>query len=427
MRITNSYVIKIKHYNHIFRNTLKVYNDAVGFFINVAIREWSSLPTKAKEAMSYIEHLSHKTKDNPFTKYDFDNKFYKMPSYLRRAAIIEAIGMVSSYKSNYANWLVNKNGREPKMPTAKHCFPCMYNSNMFVREDEYSAKIKIYRNNTWDWLDIDLRRSDVNYIKNHCKGEESSPTLLKVGKQWFLRFAYKSNATLSKNESCICAVDLGINNAATVSIMSSNGTILGREFLSLPSETDSLTHALNRIKKVQQYGAKRMPRLWAKADGINKDISDKTSLFIINAALKYNVSTIVFEYLDIQGKKHGSKKQRLHLWKCKEVQAIVERRAHAHGMRISHVNASGTSKYAYDGSGLVIRDKNNYSLCIFSTGKHYNCDLSASYNIGARYYIRNILKSVTATQRLSIEAKVPQCLKRNTCTLSTLIKLNALI
>ena len=52
-----------------------------------------------------------------------------------------------------------------------------------------------------------------------------------------------------------------------------------------------------------------------------------------------------------------------------------------------------------------------------------NVDLNASYNIGARYFIRYLLKTVTVTQRLALEAKVPQVAKRSTCTLSHLINL----
>jgi hypothetical protein len=68
-----------------------------------------------------------------------------------------------------------------------------------------------------------------------------------------------------------------------------------------------------------------------------------------------------------------------------------------------------------------------YGLCEFSNGKIYNCDLSASYNIGARYFIREILKSLSERARLLIEAKVPHCSKRSTCTLSDLLSLNAVL
>ena len=44
----------------------------------------------------------------------------------------------------------------------------------------------------------------------------------------------------------------------------------------------------------------------------------------------------------------------------------------------------------------------SYSLCRCQTGKQYNCDLNASYNIGARYDIRELLKTfpITAGRRL---------------------------
>lgn len=98
-------------------------------------------------------------------------------------------------------------------------------------------------------------------------------------------------------------------------------------------------------------------------------------------------------------------------------------------MRIRHVCAWGTSQFAFDGSGRVLRGKevgfSSYSICKFQNGKTYNCDLSASYNIGSRYFVREIVKSLPERERFVIEAKVPQCTKRSTCTLSTLINLNA--
>ena len=116
-------------------------------------------------------------------------------------------------------------------------------------------------------------------------------------------------------------------------------------------------------------------------------------------------------------------------WRSKEVQSIVTNKAHRLGMHISHICAWNTSRLAYDGSGRVLRGKDGgfstYGLCRFQNGKTYNCDLSASYNIGARYYIREILKSLPETERLAMEAKVPACAKRSTCTLSTLISLHA--
>lgn len=213
--------------------------------------------------------------------------------------------------------------------------------------------------------------------------------------------------------------------------MKSDGTILGRHFCKLNEETDRLTHGINRIKKAQQHGNRKMPRLWNRVKGINHDISVKTAEFIMGIAVLYSADVIVFEHLDKRGKVRGSKKQRLKLWRSQEVQRIVSDKAHRLGMRVSHVNAWGTSRLAFDGSGRVLRGReagfSTYELCMFPNGKIYNCDLSASYNIGARYFIREILKSAGESLRLRTLAKVPQCSKRSTCTLSTLISLNAVL
>ncbi len=89
--------------------------------------------------------------------------------------------------------------------------------------------------------------------------------------------------------------------------------------------------------------------------------------------------------------------------------------------------APGTSKYAFDGSGVVTRDKDNHSLCTFTTGKRYNADLSASYNIGGRYLIRELLKACPETEASEAKAKVPGLSTRATSTLSTYISLVAVM
>ena len=447
MQLVSTYSIKIKTYNDVLKETVTAYRHAVAFFVSVALKEWDAIEpiTSINYRQLAMEQLTVRTKKRPVPKYPFEDAnrmFVKFPSYLRRSAINEALGKVSSYKSNLANWQnadKKTRGMAPSIPKAGYVYPAMYRDNCFVRTGTYTARIKVYIRNTWDWLDVELKKSDVDYIQRHCTNcKECAPTLQKRGKQWFLDFPFEEKVSLSSvsvEEQKIVAVDLGIHNACTCSVMCADGTVLGRTFLSLPRENDCLNHAVNRIKKAQQHGARKTPRLWAKAKGISDDIAVKTASFIIKMAKHYNADVIVFEHLELTGRKKGSKKQRLHHWKAKYVQSIVEGRAHRMGKRISRVNARGTSKLAYDGSGLVERgtyvqngiEKYNYSICTFTTGKQYHCDLNATYNIGARYFIREHIKSLTERKRLGILAKVPECAKRSTCTLSTLIKLYAVL
>ena len=234
---------------------------------------------------------------------------------------------------------------------------------------------------------------------------------------------------VSIKDTRILAVDLGLNSACTCSVMTPEGAVLGREFLSLPGEYDSLEHAISHIKHAQKLCARRTPGLWKQAKGINDDIAVKTAQFIVDTAVKYDVDCIVMEHLDLAGKKRGSKKQRLHLWRAKYVQSMVTDKAHRNTIRVARVCAWNTSRLAFDGSGRVMRGKEadlpSYSLCRFPTGKQYNCDLNASYNIGARYYIRELLKTLPATAGQAVTANVPELAHRSKCTLSSLIKLNA--
>lgn len=433
MKIYSTYSVKIVGRNRIFRQTVAGYRDAVDFFIRVSLNEWETLSRlKGLRRNNGVERLTVKTKKRPEVAYDFSEGFYKFPSYLRRAAISEALGKCASYMSNLERYKESGEGSRPGYPRAGHIYPALYRDNTYVRIDDHTARIKVYIRNTWDWLTVRLRKTDVDYILRHCAGrKECVPALRKRGKEWFLDFVFEESCTLndtSLQDQTVIAVDLGINQACVCSAMRSDGTVTGRYFLSLPVEKDRLDRAVNRIKKAQQKGAGRTPRLWSRAKGLNKMIAVKTAASIIESAVRYGAHVIVFEHLDRKGKKRGRKKQKLHLWRSQYVQSMVTDKAHRMGIRVSHVNAWKTSALAYDGSGYVERGVNgNHSLCRLRNGKEYHCDLNASYNIGARYYIREIIKSLPETERLGIRAKVPGCSRRSTCTLSTLYDLHAVL
>ena len=438
MNIFSSYKVKIKHYNHIFEQTVEIYRNAVSFFIDVCDKEWDILESlNSLERCRKIEELTLQTKKNQNPKYDFNERFYKMPSYLRRSAINTATSCYSSYYSSLKNWEDNSVGNRPKLQLDRNVMPTLYKNNMYIRTDDGTARIKVFHKNDWVWLDVKLNNQDVKYINNHCKfKKECVPTLNKQGKCWYLVFPFEDKVEFQKvdiQDQIICAVDLGLNNNATCSIMQSDGTVVGRKFVNLATEKDHLYKALNRVKKAQQNGAIRCPTLWKHVNDLNTCISRKTAKEIVDFAVLYNVDAIVFEYLDTQGKKRGKGKQKLALWRKQEIQKFVEHKAHILGIRISRVCAWNTSKLAFDGSGRVKRgtyiqngvEKYNYSICTFSNGKQYNCDLSASYNIGARYFIRELLKSDSVMRRLPSQTKDSDYGTGTTRTLSTLIRLNA--
>ena len=436
IKITSSYSVKINNYTKILRPTVNIYRKAVSFFIDVINTEWESFSsiTNTNGSIVKAEKLTHSTRNNPIVKYNFDEKFYKFPSYLRRAAIADAFGIVSSYKSNLANWKASGSKNKPPRLKKNHsCNPCFYYNNMFLG-DCYgkTAKIKYFNGKDWLWLPINLSSQDIKYLQNkwsHCK--PSAPILERKHGKNYLRFSFTEKVSLNKTpveEQKIVSVDLGLNNNAVCSVIDAKGTVYSRKFINLKYEKDLLNHKLNKLKKFQrQHGSKNSLSRWSYINNLNNNISRLVAHQIVNFAVSNNADVLVFEYLDMKGSKHGTKAQLLSLWRKRQIQQIVEHQAHRNGIRFSRINPNGTSKYAYDGSGLVVRSNNNYSLCTFSNGKQYNCDLNASYNIGARYFIREILKPFSAMERSHLEAKVPSMAFRTKCTLATLISLNKVL
>ena len=223
----------------------------------------------------------------------------------------------------------------------------------------------------------------------------------------------------------ILAVDLGVNTDATCSVLKGDGTVVGRFFIDNPIDKDLRNHLLNRKKKLQKqsgnYKFAPLRKIDTKIKGYDDNIANQTCNKILKLALEYNCNVIVFEHLSSNFK--GTKVQKLNHWRKMSIIKKTCNKAHLYGIRYAKVNPKNTSKLAYDGSGFVTRNENNYSLCTFKNGKQYNCDLSASYNIGARYIMKFIQKTISEKKWSEVLAKVPELEKRTNTTYNTLLKL----
>lgn len=435
MEIVSSYKARIYGAGiKLFQPTVDIYRSALSFLIEVCDKEWASISQVkgSQKRQMFVEHLVHSTNKN-YAKYDFDIRFPKMPSYLRRAAIQSALGAVSSYHSNHANWeAAGKKDKEPTLAFDRDFMPVFYKGDMYRPSDTLGcAYLKLFHNSDWVWVKVRLRSTDMKYIQKYWQHAKAlCPTLERRYGKYYLRFAFEEHVKLSEtlvSEQRICAVDLGLNTDAVCSIMCPDGTVLARKFIDFPSEKDHLHTVLNRIKRFQrEHGSKNVQSFWKYAQRVNDELAKKVSAGIVDFAAQHSVDCIVFEHLDFRGKKYkGSKAQKLSMWRKNGIQNYVTHKAHRSGIRISRICAWGTSRLAFDGSGPLKRDEKNHALATFANGKQYNCDLSASYNIGARYFIRETLKPLPAKVRSQLEAKVPEAGRRTGCTLSTLKQLHA--
>ena len=433
MQTVSSYGVEIRKQNIPIRQTLEIYRQAVSYLTEIYEQVWAELKMipEAKKRFNAAEHLVHTTKKNQ-ARFGFDIRFPKMPSYLRRAAIQHALGSVSSYESRMKQWeAAGELSGKPNFTCENHAMPVFYRDVMYREgtEGKDEAYLKLYDGHDWRWFRVCLSHTDMEYLRRNWYGKKASaPTLEKRHHKYFLRFTYTEEVTLTKTpvkEQVICSVDLGINTDAVCTIMRADGTVLGRKFIDHPSEKDRMYRALGRIRRSQrEHGSAQTQGRWTYTKRLNTELGKKIAGAIVRYAEENHADVIVFEYLEMQGKIPGKKKQKLHLWRKRDIQRCCEHQAHRKEMRISRICAWNTSRLAYDGSGAVTRDRENHSLCTFQTGKRYNCDLSASYNIGARYFIRELLKPLPATERSLLEAKVPPVRRRTSCVYADLRELH---
>ena len=433
MRITSSYKMKLTGDLKALENSIHIYRNAIHFVIPIVDAHWNEMKDfeYSNQRMMYVESLVHSTSKNK-AQYDFDEKFPKFPSYLRRAVLNLALGIVSSYHSNLANWKKEPKGQVPQLNLTHYAYPAYYKKNLFRHFDpvKQTIELKVFKNGDWVFEVYQLKTSDCRYYQTYLTSKKQNvPILQKKGRRFYAAFSYEEEVSLVKEESIskICAVDLGLDTDATCTIMGQDGTVYARKFISFSTEHDRLNTQLGRIKRNQKRGARHNKTLWRSVAGISQDIADKTVKAILDFGNEHGIDAFVLEYLDFKGKNIV---KRAHFWRYKRIYKVLAQRAHQYGLRIARVNARYTSRLAFDGSGWVkrgseIAPNTPYSTIQFATGKFYNADLNASYNIGARFFIRHLLKTVTVTQRLALEAKVPQVAKRSTCTLSDLINLRS--
>ena len=442
MKITSSYAMKLTGDLKALENTITIYRNALHFVIPIVDMHWNEMKDfeYSNQRMVYTEKLIHSTANNQ-AQYNFDEEFPKFPSYLRRAVINRALGIVSSYRSNLSNWEEQKakleeNGEKvsqrPRLGTRHFDCPAYYKNNLFRNFDpvHQTIELKVFKHNDWVYEVYQLKTSDCRYYQTYLMGKKQNvPIIQKKGRRFHATFSYEEETTLIPEESIvkICAIDLGLNTDATCSIMDKDGTVYARKFISFSKEHDRLGTQLGRIKRNQKQGSRHNKTLWRRVVGISQNIADKTVRAILDFGNEHGVDAFVLEYLDFKGK---NTVKRAHFWRYKRIYKVLCHKAHQHGLRVARVNARNTSRLAFDGSGWSKRgreidEETPYSMMQFVTGKIYNADLNASYNIGARYFIKHLLKTVTVTQRLALEAKVPQVAKRSTCTLSHLINLRS--
>lgn len=379
---------------HRMRLTLAEYRMFCRALSIVVLNNWPAL-CQAPSFTAAVERLIHPTAKNPHPRHHyFSNRFYKFPSYLRRAAIEFVKGQVASYLTRYGAWLdgdrKHPHACPPVFNPVAGCYPALYRGQQVKFDEAFTvASLKLWDGREWLWQDIPIKS-----VRNrHRLGTIKSPMLV-VNRHCHLSVPVELKPESLPDTDRVCAVDIGINTLATASIVSSDGTVVARAFVHPAADIDRRNQRGTRIRSKARKTAKLSEGfcrgLHRKARNINEQIAQVTSKRLVDFALAHGANVMVLENLKGWRPKAGAKRsplrQRFHGWLHRRLAELVEAKFAEAGGRVAYVYARGTSSWAFDGSGKLKRDPKQYELATFTTGKRYNCDLNASYNIAARYW-----------------------------------------
>ena len=170
MQIVSSYGVEIKKKNIPLRATLDIFRKAVSYLIPVYAETWKELSEirNPQKRFNAAEHLIHTTKKN-HARFDFDIRFPKMPSYLRRAAIQHALGSVSSYETRLEQWeAAGEPSGKPHHTCENHAMPVFYRDVMYREgtEGKDEAYLKLYDGHDWRWFRVCLSHTPRHWKRD---------------------------------------------------------------------------------------------------------------------------------------------------------------------------------------------------------------------------------------------------------------------
>ncbi|NEO62294.1 MAG: transposase, partial [Moorea sp. SIO4G2] len=200
--------------------TVKVYRHACRYLVGIIYTHWSELgELTADQLTPAVEKLMHKTRSRPDIKYSqFNKTFYKLPSYLRRAAIAFSAGQVSSFVTRYREWQSGnrkrKDAKPPKLNADTGCYPSLYKGQCYKLHGYEQVEIKVFNGSDWVWAAVQITGLRDRHLC--ATNKMMSPSLVVKQRGCYLSVPFTCKPEKRKPEGNVTAVDLGINTTATI-------------------------------------------------------------------------------------------------------------------------------------------------------------------------------------------------------------------
>jgi len=419
--------VKLKLYrrpetDRYFLVTKELFNQVVSFYFEVIQAHEKILEYPNKQALTILEKLTHRTRQNPEPKIPLEQVSGYIPAMFRRAAINTTLGAARSFYSRLEKWRKEKATFEAKGKKYTHRPPVpprKFNFNLVFYAGQYrwvqnGIMLRLYDGNNWRW--VKYRCSGPNWDKDW---KPESPSAVINSKHISLRVpvvkeleAPPSAKKQVQGNARICAVDLNINDSLAVSvILESDGTVAAVKFIRGGKKLhDRRKRLLGKIAvKRSQTGIlsayeKDNKHLWEKIRAIDDYEAHRISRRIVDFAKEYGAGIIVFEHLKKytpqKGRYSAKANQKRSYWLRGRIQKYTRYKAWQEGILTCLVGPYNTSRLCHIcGSEIARYDKEpkgyrpGAPLYSCSCGKCGNADFNAAVSIGKKLLSRYLKPS----------------------------------
>ena len=146
--------------------TVAEYRHFLKPLVLISYWNWGNLSgLNSNERVNTLEKLIHSTVDNLNPKYSWyflnaisnHPSFRKFPSYLRRAAIQDALGIVSSFVTRWDTWKrgerKHRYDKPPKLTAMCNSYPTLYKGQQVKYHSNFtSVELKVWNGTDWVWM-----------------------------------------------------------------------------------------------------------------------------------------------------------------------------------------------------------------------------------------------------------------------------------
>lgn len=375
------------NYEDYIRNTQKIFNDTTLKYYNLIFEHMEFLELSNQNCLRELEKLTLKSKngETPQNYFDLD-----VPSYLRRAAINNAIGLARSYHTKYKKYLENKEKlKEPSKATnIKASFVCYKGMYKDLYKD--SVKIKLFNGNTWNWYKVKIKES--NFKENE---EILSPTIVVNRKYIMLHIPVKQEIEdispvkerMNKEHVKVCGIAFSNSDSFAICvILDENRKLIKTKYIKGGKEYKARTSKiLAQIKKHRQnerkWGVGDHKSYWKLLYHISDEYAHKVSKQIVDFCKENEVKVISIADMDEDVTVHFGKKVGKYspIYLRKRIVKYLQYKAFKDSIIITKVRKNYIGSKCYICRGYLKRNKLKYECENGHLGDYF---FNSAMNIG---------------------------------------------